>query len=531
MGSAHLYSQTTETTQTTQPTDPSLAPLQEDVKQLMRGQIDLQKTLIDSGITPALKDDLKKLKQFDKLEKRINALQKKNEDLSKYVDELKTPSEVATQAQSGYFGASWVWVLMAGFLVMLMQAGFALVESGFTRAKNAAHTMTMNLLDYGIGMLAFWAIGFAFMFGGVGEIGSIALDDSLDNSLAFSIGGEVYSFMGIDGFFLSGDELYTGGVFTLFLFQMVFAATANTICTGALAERWKLKAFCAAAILVTGVIYPIFGHWVWGGGWLASLGYIDFAGSTVVHMVGGVIALVGTMVVGPRVGKFNEDGSPNPIPGHNYPMACLGTFLLAFGWFGFNAGSSLDGTAESIGIIATNTALASGAGMVIAAMVTKMKFGFVDPTFCCNGMLAGLVGITAPCAFVDAWAAVLIGAVSGVLVVFSAIFIEETLKLDDPVGAISVHGTCGAWGGLSVGLFANGKNGVSGLLYGDMTQLLIQSVGVTVCLIFVGLLGYFMFLLIDMLLGNRASDEEQEEGLDLAEMGVEAYSSDVSDDT
>ncbi|MEM9445072.1 MAG: ammonium transporter [Verrucomicrobiota bacterium] len=509
--------------------DAQLINIQSEIQKIQRDYIELQKSLQDSGVNPSLKNDLKKIKDIDSLSKKLSNIQKENARLKDQLevvaeDNKKQNIESKAKAEGGWLGASWVWVLIAGFMVMLMQAGFALVETGFTRAKNAAHTMMMNLLDYGIGMLVFWAFGFAIMFGGASNIDSIALGEEINSSVEFSIGGQTYSILGNAGYFLAGSNVYTGGVFTLFLFQMVFAATANTICTGTLTERWKIQAFCLTSVIVTGFIYPIFGHWVWGGGWLSTLGYVDFAGSTVVHMTGGVIALVGAYVVGPRVGKFNKDGSSNPIPGHNIPMAFLGTFLLAFGWFGFNAGSSLDGTDMHIGIIATNTALASAAGMIIATLTSKFKFGMPDPSFACNGLLAGLVGITAPCAYVDAWAAVFIGAVAGVIVVFSAIFIEEVLKLDDPVGAISVHGTCGAWGGLALGLFANGSNGVTGLFFGDPNQLFIQIIGIIVCLIFVGLSGYAAFWTVERIVGNRASDQQQKEGLDLAEMGIEAYS-------
>jgi Amt family ammonium transporter len=525
--------------------------LKDEVSGLKDKLFTIQQTLLDAGVSSSLKDDVRRFQQeLRALEQKmaagggasseeIAALKAQVESLSTAIKSpapeaetpaAATPDEVATKAGEAHLGTTMVWVLLCGFLVMFMQAGFAMVETGLTRAKNAAHTMSMNLLDYAIGMLAFWAFGFAIMFGNSGpadghfSLGFTGLDQAIGIQGA---DGTLYSFFGIDGFFLAGNEIFTGGVFTLFLFQMVFAATANTICTGALAERWKMSAFCIASVVVTGFIYPLFGHWVWGGGWLATLGYWDFAGSTVVHMTGGVIALIGAMVVGPRVGKFNPDGSANPIPGHNLPMAFIGTFILAFGWFGFNTGSTLSGTDTQIGIIATNTALASGAGAVAAAIFSAFRFGKPDPSFCCNGLLGGLVGITAPCAYVDAWAAVLIGLIAGAIVVFSVLFVEETLKLDDPVGAISVHGSCGAWGGLALGLFANGKYAdVSGLFFGNGKQFLIQCLGVATCFVVVGALSYVMFIMIEKLVGNRSTDEEQIIGLDLAEMGSEAYGSD-----
>lgn len=525
-----LHSQPTAPTATTTESaaDQRMAALQDEMRQLQRDTIELQRTLMQSGISSETRETLKKLERFEALEAELKALrgaQDKDstaiESLTQRAESVAALEKAGEQAASGFVGANLVWVLMAAFLVMLMQAGFGLLEAGFTRSKNAVHILSMNLIDYAIGILAFWAFGFAIMFGFSGANEALGYTAGLD--LGWVLPGTEYSIMGTSGWFLGGEVLYTGGVFTLFLFQAVFATTANTIPTGTLAERWKMKGFVVHSIVVAGFIYPLFGHWVWGGGWLNALGYVDFAGSTVVHMAGGVLALVGAYMVGPRTGKFNADGTANPIPGHNLPMAFLGTFLLAFGWFGFNAGSTLAGTDTFIGIIATNTALASAAGCVSAALVSKWKFGKPDPSFICNGLLAGLVGITAPCAFVDAWAAVVIGILCGVAVVFSALIVEEVLGLDDPVGAISVHGTCGALGGLAVGVFANGKNGVSGLFYGDGQQLFIQGVGVFVCFLTFSVLGGALYFVTNRLVGNRASDAEQEEGLDLAEMGISAY--------
>ncbi|MEM6822334.1 MAG: ammonium transporter [Verrucomicrobiota bacterium] len=500
--------------------------LQGEIRQLQRDTIRLQRIIMESGISAETKTDLEKLKSYDAMEAKVKSLSEVKDQLESELERVKSKQgeiegleSAADQASQGWVGANLVWVLTAAFLVMLMQAGFAFVEGGFTRSKNVAHTMSMNMLDYGIGMLAYWAFGFAIMFGGMGSSEALGFDTGLD--LQWGIGE--YSIIGTSGWFLGGEGMYTGGLFALFMFQLVFANTANTIPTGTLAERWKLTGFAFHSIVVTGFIYPLFGHWVWGGGWLSTLGYVDFAGSTVVHMAGGVLALVGAYIVGPRVGKFNEDGTANPIPGHNLPMAFLGTFLLAFGWFGFNAGSTLAGTDSQIGIIAVNTALASGAGSVFAAITSRMKFGKIDPSFCCNGLLAGLVGITAPCAFVDAWAAVVIGAICGVVVVYSVLFIEDFMKLDDPVGAISVHGTCGALGGLFVGIFANGEYGVTGIFWGDGKQFMVQVLGVFTCFLTFGILGTMMFLISDRIVKNRATDEEQIEGLDLSEMGIEAY--------
>jgi ammonium transporter, Amt family len=513
---------------------PEIMDLQKEISKLKDNQFDMQKALHSkTGLAP---EDMQKLSS---LSSEIAELKKTKEELARQFTELSQSNaapeaptaneEMFTKVSQAWLGTNAVWVLMAGFLVMLMQAGFALVETGLTRAKNAAHTMTMNLMDYCIGMLAFWAFGFALMFGNIQSNPGLGITEEagLNKALSFDVGETTYSFFGASGWFPGGEMLTVGGVFTLFLFQMVFAGTANTIPTGTLAERWKIKGFVLHSIFVAGILYPIFGHWVWGGGWLSKLGYWDFAGSTVVHMAGGVMALVGAYVVGARLGKFNSDGSSNPIPGHNLPFTFIGTFILAFGWFGFNAGSTLLGTDSHIGVIATNTALASAAGACAACILTKLKFGRVDPSFACNGMLAGLVGVTAPCAYIDTWAAVVVGIVSGVLVVYSAIFVEEKLKLDDPVGAISVHGACGAFGGIAVGLFANGKyGGVMGLFYGNPNQLMIQILGVVVCFLFFGFFGYLMFMFTSRIVGNRSSDVEQLAGLDLEEFGVEAYGKD-----
>lgn len=465
--------------------------------------------------------------------------------------DVQSFADVNEQFQNLDFHINMIWVLVAAFLVMFMQAGFAMVEAGFTRAKNCAHTVAMNLMDYCICALAWWAVGFAFMFGGSGDALTSALGpggENLNVLIGPEIGGNQWGLIGGSGFFLADPKLFTGAVFTLFLFQLVFMDTAATIPTGTLAERWKFGPFCIMGIFIGGLIYPIFGNWVWGGGWLASLGtnaglghgYIDFAGSSVVHLTGAMIGLAGAIVLGPRYGKFNQNGTSNPIPGHNIPMAYLGTFILAFGWFGFNAGSTLAGSDSQIGIIAANTALASCAGAILAALITWVKFDKPDPSFMANGMLAGLVAITAPCAFVDAWAAVLIGAIAGSLVVFSALFVEETLKIDDPVGAISVHGTCGIWGCLSVGLLANGRYGedwgveghrVVGFFYDSSFgagQLMAQVVGILACIVWVFLTSLIVFYLLEKITGNRTEVSDEIVGLDIPELGALGYQADLS---
>jgi Amt family ammonium transporter len=423
---------------------------------------------------------------------------------------------------------------------MFMQAGFAMVEAGLTRAKNAAHTMAMNFLVYPLGMLGFFITGFAFMFGGIGNLGTLGGFGGLSREISFNLFGHTWDIIGWTGFGLSGT--YDVGVFALFLFQMVFMDTTATIPTGSMAERWKYSAFFVYALFVGAVIYPIYGNWVWGGGWLADLGanfglghgHVDFAGSSVVHMTGGVLALVGAAILGPRLGKYNRDGSPNAIPGHNIPMAIIGTFILAFGWFGFNPGSTLAGGDLRISVVAVNTMIASATGAVASTLYMWLfKTKKPDPTMMLNGMLAGLVAITAPCGFVTVGSAALIGLISGVLVIEAAFFVEKKLKIDDPVGAVAVHGVNGLWGCLALGLFADGTYGdgwngvagtVTGLFYGDASQFVAQIIGVLVNIIYVGGIGWLIFKGIDKTIGLRVSPKIELEGLDLEEMGVEGYS-------
>src|SRR5256714_3165813 len=350
---------------------------------------------------------------------------------------------VVTQTAANSTSINFVWTLVAGFLVMFMQAGFALVETGFTRAKNAGHTMTMNFMVYAIGMLAYWAVGFALQAGGIGALATLGGYDKLNTEFSVNIGGHAWGLFGMQGFFLTG-VAYNASIFAYFLFQMVFMDTTATIPTGAAAERWKFSSFCIFTVFIATVIYPIYGNWVWGNGWLASLGknvglghgHVDFAGSSVVHMTGGVLAFVTAALLGPRRGKYNADGTSNAIPGHNIPMALIGTFILAFGWFGFNAGSTLAGSDLRIGVIATNTMLAGAAGGVTAMLYMWLKYGKPDPSMLANGTLAGLVAITAPCAFVTAPSAVLIGGIAGGLVCVAVFFLDSQLHIDDPVGAI-----------------------------------------------------------------------------------------------
>jgi Amt family ammonium transporter len=436
-----------------------------------------------------------------------------------------------------------VWTLLCGFLVMFMQAGFALVETGLVRKKNVAHTMGMNFMVYAIGLLAFWVCGFALQMGGVGALGTLGGDTHLSNEFTISLFGHDFGLFGTKGFFLP-TEMFTGGVAAMFLFQMVFMDTTATIPTGSMAERWKFSSFVIFSFVIGMLIYPIFANWTWGGGWLAALGtnfhlghgHVDFAGSSVVHMTGGVIAFVGAKLIGPRIGKFGKDGKPRPIPGHNIPMVVTGTFILAFGWFGFNAGSTLAGTDARIAVIAVNTMLASASGAFLSYLWANVRFGKPDVTWMCNGMLAGLVAITAPCAFVSSPIAVMIGAISGVLVIEAALFVERKLKVDDPVGAVAVHGVNGAWGIVALGLFANGTYGdgvngiagpVRGLFYGDASQLLAECIGIAANVLWVAPVSFVALKIIDKLVGLRISAEDEIAGADEPEMGVLGYPEDV----
>ncbi len=392
--------------------------------------------------------------------------------------------------------ANYLWTLVAAALVFFMQAGFAMVESGFTRAKSAINILMKNLMDFSMGSIVYWAIGFGLMFGASGT-----------------------GWFGKTGFFLSdftpdGDPW----VLAFWMFQVVFAATAATIVSGAMAERTKFTGYMLYSVIVCGLIYPVFGSWAWGSlfngsGWLEGLGFIDFAGSTVVHSVGGWAALAGTIVLGPRLGKSLPDGSVRPIPGHNMPLGALGVFILWLGWFGFNPGSTTTAD-KSIAMIFVNTNLAAAAGAIMAMVTSWFKFGKPEVSMSLNGALAGLVGITAGCANVSPASAALIGAVAGILVVFSVLFFDK-IKVDDPVGAVSVHGVCGAWGTLAAGIFNIG--GTTATIIG------VQLLGIAACFLWTFPAALIMFKLIDKTIGLRVSPEEEAEGLDFNEHGGNAY--------
>jgi len=433
-----------------------------------------------------------------------------------------------------------MWTLLAGFLVMFMQAGFALVETGFTQKKNVAHTMGMNFLVYALGMFGFWICGFAFMFGGALNATTLGgAPGVIPHEWTVHMFGHDWKLLGTVGYFLNS-KVYDVGVFTLFLFQMVFMDTTATIPTGSMAERWSFKSFLIFGLFISMFVYPLFGNWVWGGGWLATLGtefhlghgHVDFAGSSVVHMVGGVAALAGAIVIGPRIGKYGPNGEVNTIPGHNIPMAILGTFILAFGWFGFNPGSTLAGQDYRISVVAVNTMMAGTAGTLAALLFMYAKGQKPDPGMLCNGLLAGLVAITAPCAFVNSIGSVIIGGVAGILVIVVYNFVDRKLKIDDPVGAFAVHGANGAWGVLSLGLFADGSYGdgwngvagpVKGLFYGDASQFVAQLIGTLTCFIFVFAVMYAFFKISNKITPIRVPKEAEIAGLDIPEMGVHGY--------
>lgn len=451
-----------------------------------------------------------------------------------------TLEEIAAQSGHNKIAINIMWTLLAGFLVMFMQAGFALVETGFTQKKNVAHTMGMNFLVYALGMFGFWVCGFAFMFGGALNAATLGgAPGVIPHEYVVHIFGHDFGIIGSVGFFLNS-KVYDVGVFTLFLFQMVFMDTTATIPTGSMAERWSFKSFLLFGLFISMFVYPIYGNWVWGGGWLATLGvnfhlghgHVDFAGSSVVHMVGGVAALAGAIIIGPRIGKYGKNGEINTIPGHNIPMAILGTFILAFGWFGFNPGSTLAGGDFRISIVAVNTMMAGTASTLAALAYMLIRKQKPDPGMLANGLLAGLVAITAPCAFVNSMGSVVIGAIAGLLVIFAYNFVDRKLKIDDPVGAFAVHGVNGAWGVISLGLFADGSYGdgwngvagtVKGLFYGDSSQLVAQLIGTATCALFVFPVMYIFFKVSNKITPIRVKAEDEVAGLDIPEMGVHGY--------
>ena len=403
-------------------------------------------------------------------------------------------------------GLDTVWVLIAAFLVFFMQAGFGMVEAGFIRAKNTCNILTKNFLDFCMASLGFFVVGYALMF------------------------GSGNGFVGTNGWLLMGleDRVGTVPLFAFWLFQAAFCGAAATIVAGGMAERMNFKAYLIYSFLISAVVYPIIGHWTWGGGWLSGMGFADFAGSTVVHTTGGIAALIGTLMLGPRYGKYGIDGKPRAIAGHNIPLASLGVFILWFGWFGFNSGSTLSVSKGGLDIarVAINTNLAAALGGIAAMTAVWIRFGKPDLSMAMNGALAGLVGVTAPCAFVEPWAACVIGVTSGVIVIFGVELLDK-LHIDDPVGAVPVHGMCGIWGTLCVGIFGKQELGLTypGFVYsGNPMQFGVQMVGSVATVAFVLVAMGTLFKLIDLTVGLRVSRTEELRGLDIGEHGMEAYS-------
>ena len=443
------------------------------------------------------------------------------------------------------------WTLVTGYLVLFMQAGFALLTCGLVRKKNAAHLMMLNFAAYVFAFLAYYAIGYAFQFGAVAVNAAPTNLGGIPTLNKFLLGSGQWGFLGGKGFFLSGPA-YDAASNCLTLFEVVFMETAGYIIVGAICERITFWAFILCELFVGGILYPIFGCWVWGGGWLSQLGltmnlghgYVDFAGSTVVHAVGGFCAMALAVILGPRLGKYGPDGKPRPFPAHNLVFVVTGTFILLFGWMGFNPGSTLGASDLRIAVIAVNTNLAAVAGSASALLLWYYLFGKPDVTMACNGMLAGLVAITAPCAFVSPNSAVIIGLLAGVLVCVGVLFNERVLKVDDPCGAISVHGYCGWLGAVCVGIFADGAYGagwngvgaasylgkaglgVTGLLYGDYSQFWLQLGGATLTAVYAFGLTYVVFRVVNAVRSMRVSKEVELEGLDVPEFGMEAYPED-----
>ena len=432
---------------------------------------------------------------------------KKQKDFEEFqAQSAKEPLAVKLADSVGHLrvGTNFAWTLNTGYLVLFMQAGFALLTCGLVRKKNAAHLMMLNFAAYVFAFLAYYAVGYAFQFGAVAVNAAPSNIGGTPTLNHFLIGGGQWGFLGGKGFFLTGPA-YDAGSNCLALFQVVFMETAGYIIVGAICERITFWAFLLCELFMGALLYPIFGCWVWGGGWMSQLGstmnfghgYVDFAGSTVVHAVGGFAAMALALILGPRIGKYGRDGKPRAFPAHNLVYVVTGTFILLFGWMGFNPGSTLGATDLRISVVAINTNLAAIAGSASAMVLWQLMFGKPDITMACNGMLAGLVAITAPCAFVSPTSAVIIGLCAGIIVCLGVLFNDRVTKIDDPCGAISVHGFCGWFGAVCVGIFADGTygagwngvgastylghsgQGVTGLLYGDTRQFLCQLGGAT----------------------------------------------------
>ena len=447
---------------------------------------------------------------------------------------------------------NFAWTLNTGYLVLFMQAGFALLTCGLVRKKNAAHLMMLNFAAYVFAFLAYYAVGYAFQFGAVAINAAPANLGGAPTLNKFLLGSGLWGFLGGKGFFLSG-AAYDAGSNCLALFEVVFMETAGYIIVGSICERINFWSFLLCELFVGAILYPVFGCWVWGGGWLSQLGstmnlghgYVDFAGSSVVHAVGGFCAMALSIVLGPRIGKFQKDGKIGTFPAHNLVFVVTGTFILLFGWMGFNPGSTLGATDLRIASVAINTNLAAVAGSATAIVFWYFMFGKPDITMACNGMLAGLVAITAPCAFVSPNCAIVIGILAGFVVCLGVLFNDRVTKIDDPCGAISVHGFCGILGALCVGIFADGSygagwngvgaatylgqagKGVTGLIYGDSSQFLVQLMGAGLCAIWAFGATFIVFKIVNAVKPMRVSKEVELDGLDVPEFGLQAYPEDA----
>jgi ammonium transporter, Amt family len=471
-------------------------------------------------------------------------------------DAPPTVEDVAASVNSVQTANNLLWVVIGAALVIFMQAGFALVETGFCRAKHAAHVVSTNFAIFGLGFVGFFFIGFPIAFSAFSYPGYFGYDSPLSADRLIGFGNWTFLW-GRTGFALTGVDWsntgYAAAVCAFFLYMVAFMDTTATIPTGSMAERWKWKSFCLWGLFCGAIYYPIFAGWTWGGGWLNQLGnnwklgfgYVDFAGSGVVHAMGGAAALAGAIVLGPRIGKFGKDGKPRALPGHHIPMAMLGCFILLFGWFGFNAASTFASSDVQFAVAAVNTGIAAAFGATTGLAWITFRTGKPDPGMMVNGMLAGLVAITAPCAFIEPWAAAAIGIIAAVLCIEAVFILEKKFKIDDPVGAIAVHGVNGLFGVLAVGIFSNGRygagwnlttkgraaesgKGVVGILYDfkiGIAQLAAQAVGVLViCTVMFGIV--FAFFTIQNKLtkgGIRSSEDDEVAGLDIPEMGVQAY--------
>jgi len=444
------------------------------------------------------------------------------------------------------------WTLNTGYLVLFMQAGFALLTCGLVRKKNAGHLMMLNFAAYVFAFIAYYAVGYAFQFGAVAINAAPTNLGGTPTLNEFLIGSGLWGFLGGKGFFMAGPA-YDAGSNVLALFQVVFMETAGYIIVGSICERITFSGFLLCELFVGAILYPVYGCWVWGGGWLSQLGntmgmghgYVDFAGSTVVHAIGGFCAMALSLVLGPRLGKYGPDGKPRAFPAHNIVFVVSGTFILLFGWMGFNPGSTLGATDLRIGVVAINTNLAAIAGSATAMLFWYWKFGKPDITMACNGMLAGLVAITAPCAFVGPASAFAIGILAGLVVCLGVLFNDHVTKIDDPCGAISVHGYCGLLGGISLGIFANGTygagwngvgaatylghagQGVTGLLFGDTSQFLVQLMGAGICAVWAFGSTFIVFKTVNAIKSMRVPKEVEQQGLDVPEFGLPCYPEDA----